>query len=271
MVSRNKNQFEQEIAWLLNDKYGGISLSEAKGRTLAAIEKDIALIKAGEPIDYVIGFSRFLDCKIDLSKKPLIPRTETEYWVEKAITEMEVRKLKLNFKKIEVKLQLECLDIFAGSGCIGVALLKNVEHAHVDFAEIDRRLIDQIKKNCEINNIAESRYNVIKSNIFAEVVSKYDYIFANPPYCAIKSIKRVQKSVLQYEPKSAVFGGDDGLAYIRPFIAQAKNFLKPGGRIYCEFDPAQRGSVERMAKQAGYSSCEFFTDQFGRWRYFVIQ
>lgn len=265
-------QFEQEISWLLNDKYGGISLLEAKGRVRLAIEKDIARIKKGEPIDYIIGFSRFLDCRIDLSKKPLIPRTETEYWVEKAIAEIKADRLKFNFnQKIEVKLQsVNILDIFAGSGCIGIALLKHIKHSHVDFAEIDRKLISQIKKNCELNEIAEDRYHITKSDIFSKVTDTYDYIFANPPYCATKNIKRVQESVLQYEPKDAVFGGDDGLQYIKPFLAQAKKFLRPGGKIYCEFDSSQRKSVEKLARQSGYNSCEFFKDQFGRWRYFVL-
>ncbi|MEK7123872.1 MAG: HemK family protein methyltransferase, partial [Patescibacteria group bacterium] len=212
-------KLNKEIIWLLKEKYGAgnLSLISAIGgqarlpasggnrRIICKIKKDIDRLKKGEPIDYIIGFADFLGCKIDLRFKPLIPRPETEFWTENAIKEI----------KKSVREKIRCLDIFAGSGCVGIAVLTHLPFAAVDFADKNERFLKQIKINAKLNKINPRRYKTIKSDIFSNIRGEYDYIFANPPYVAKTKIKRVQKSVLKWEPASAVFGGIDGLFYVR--------------------------------------------------------
>ena len=217
-------------------------------------------LKRGFPVSYLIGFVPFLNIKVDLSKKPFIPRPETEYWTEIAIGEMK-----------KDKKRIKCLDLFAGSGCIGIAILKEISKAEVIFGEIDSRALKQIKINLLLNKIPLKRASLVKTNVFQNIKGKYDYILANPPYIAQTQKSLVQRSVLSYEPHRALFGGKDGLDYIKQFLKQARFYLKKQGKIYLEFDPSQKNKIQKIIQQQQYSSHNFFKDQYERWRFVVIQ
>ncbi|MBI2644210.1 MAG: peptide chain release factor N(5)-glutamine methyltransferase [Candidatus Wildermuthbacteria bacterium] len=227
-------------------------------------QKDIERLKAGEPLDYVIGSVQFLGCKIDLSKGPFIPRPETEYWVERVVEEIK-------YQISNTKYKIQVLDLFAGSGCVGIAILKHVPHAVLDFVEKSKKFGEQIKINAEINRIDSKRYRILQSNVFSNIAGKYDYIFANPPYIAESRKNRVQKSVLQWEPKSALFGGKDGLRYIRVLLQRAQDHLAPGGKLYMEFDSFQKNAIAKLLHKFGWEHFAFFRDQYGKWRYAVAE
>ena len=248
----NMEDLEREIGWLLKEKYGS-QMSEVA-------EADIARIKRGEPVAYVIGFVDFLGCKIDLSRRPLIPRAETEFWVERAINEIENSKAKY----------IKYLDIFAGSGCIGISILKKFREATVDFVDRESAAIEQIKINCELNTIDSSRYQIIQSDIFENVEGSYDYILANPPYIAESKKSDVQGSVLVYEPHRALFGGVEGLDCIERFLDQARKHLNKNGKIYLEFGSNQKEDIEKILRDMSFGNVEFYQDQFKKWRYLRI-
>lgn len=240
-----------------------------------------------EPLEYVSGFTLFLGCKIDLSKKPLIPRVETEFWVGRAIKEMKHHTSKLTIVDFDVKGKknsARVLDVFAGSGCIGIALLKICPELvrEVVFADKDKKCLEQIKINCKLNNINKEIYKVIYSDVFSNIQGKYDYIFANPPYIPLKNKSMVQKSVLNFEPHKALFAGEDGLFYIKKFLSQAQSHLNSEGRIFMEFSPEQKKEIERLLtrlrskelrrgeKKYKYKNWKFRKDQYGRWRWVVV-
>lgn len=213
------------------------------------------------PTDYKIGWIPFLNCKVDLSYKTLIPRVETEYWTEKAIGQMK----KDSDKKIEV------LDIFAGSGCIGLGVLTEIKNIHVDFSDFSSDSVKQIKKNLKLNKINQRRYQVFRSNVFRAIpLKKYDYILANPPYLAKTKINRIQPSVLKFEPGMSLFGGDNGLEFIETLFKQAKKYLKLQGQLWMEFDSWQKNNIEKLLKKYQYKKWEFQKDQYNRWRFVII-
>lgn len=265
-IIKNKN-LSQEITWLLNEKYKGIFTRKA--------EKDVERIREGEPVDYVIGYKKFLESKIDLRFKPLIPRDETEFWVERTIESLPKKSKPYSSR---------FLDIFAGSGCIGIAVLKHLPNSYCDFIDIDSNSLKQIRLNLKINRISPKRYRVIKSDIFSAIANNhlaktknrkskilYHYIFANPPYIDSGRRGAVQKSVLAHEPQTALFSKDIGLFYIKKLLQQAGRYLSKGGIIYMEFDPAQKEAIASILRGLGYKKFSFHRDQFGKWRFCIAQ
>lgn len=252
-MKKNLGKIKQEIQWLIKDKYAGEQNQK--------FFNDLKRLKNNEPLDYIIGWKPFLNCQIDLSQKPFIPRPETEHWTEKFIAFTKTRGGRIKI-----------LDAFAGSGCVGIAILKNLKNTNVDFIEKNPEFIKQIKINLKLNKIASSRYQIIHSNIFENVGmnKKYDFILANPPYVPLKNKKLISASVLKHEPLSAIFGGKDGLFYIKKFLEQAKNHLKPNGEIWLEFDSSQKNAIKKLI-QKKYQLCEFERDQYGQWRYAKIK
>ncbi|MFH1401917.1 MAG: HemK family protein methyltransferase [Parcubacteria group bacterium] len=199
----------------------------------------------------------FLSCQIDLSKHSFSPRTETEFWVREVI------------RKITKIKNLEALDIFAGTGCIGISILKTCSKVvqRVDFIDIWLQATEQIKINLKLNKIKESRYMVYQSNLFEKLNGqKYDFIFANPPYVALDRIAEVEKEVLEKEPLAALFSGKDGMVIIEKFLNQVKDYLKPAGKIFLEFDPFQKKKIEKIVKKEGIKVV-FRKDQFGKCRW----
>jgi len=210
------------------------------------------------PEEYQIGFKQFLGAKIDLSKKPFIPREETEYWVSLALEEIKKKNKSL------------CLDLFSGSGCIGVAILKNISEAFCDFGEKEELFLEQIKINLRINNISEEKYNIIQTDVFSNIKRKYDFILANPPYVALRRINEVSEEVKEHEPSLALYGGEEGLDIIKEFLLKAHDFLREEGKVFMEFDPEQKEAVEELLNN-NYSKAEFFKDQFNKYRFLRLE
>jgi len=206
--------------------------------------------------------SRFLNLKIDLSKKVFQPRIETEFWVKKAIKEIQ---RKIRGKQQEIKI----LDIFAGTGCIGISILKACPEfcRRIDFVDISKEAIEEIKINLRLNKIPKSQYRVYRSNLFEKLKGKrYDIIFANPPYVALDRIKEVQKEVLENEPKEALFAGRNGMLWIKKFLSEVKKYLKKGGKIFLEFDPKQKAEIEQVLQKSKFNF-KFKKDQFKKYRW----
>jgi release factor glutamine methyltransferase len=200
--------------------------------------------------------TKFLNCKINLSKKVFQPRIETEFWVGKTINELEIENCKLKI-----------LDIFSGSGCIGIAVLKNTENTEVDFVDISKKAIKQVKVNLKLNKIRKERYKIYRSNLFQSLKNKqYDVIFANPPYVALNRAREVQKEVLQKEPPAALFAGKDGMFWIEKFLKEVKKYLNKNGVIYLEFDPLQKEKIREILEK-GRVKFQFRKDQFKKYRW----
>jgi release factor glutamine methyltransferase len=240
----------KEEAWLLKEKYHG-----EKSDAFFADCKRLAL---GEPLGYLIGYSPFLNCKIWLDSHPLIPRPETEYWVEKAIAEINHRTIS----------SPRVLDLCAGSGCIGISIAKAVPSAFVDFSEIDLSHYPTIEKNLTENDIAPERTNIYHTNLFEGIDHTYDFIVSNPPYIDL-DLGMTDESVLKHEPYIALSGGLAGLEVIEDIIKRAPLFLNPHGQLWLEHEPEQTKAINALASENNFSITTH-NDQYGVNRYSVL-
>ncbi|MFT5359984.1 MAG: release factor glutamine methyltransferase [Candidatus Paceibacteria bacterium] len=237
----------KEAKWLIDEKYNGLE-SEA-------FQADLKLLDSGVPLAYIIGNIPFYNCTIDLEYKPLIPRTETEYWVHEFV-ESEL-----------TKKSAEILDIFSGSGCIGIAVMKN-SNANVDFAEIKNENIKQIEKNLKLNKL---QADIFQSDVFKSIPEKkYDYILANPPYISKNRKLNVQESVLNHEDRLALFTENDGLFFIEKLIKESKKHLKNGGEVYIEYDSWQTEEIKKLLSHSEISNFKIIRDQYKKDRVVIF-
>lgn len=243
---------KREKQWLLEEKYKGVETSD--------FLSDLKKLESGMPLAYLIGNIPFLGLAIDLEYKPLIPRPETEYWVDFVLK-----------KYVPENKPYNMLDIFSGSGCIGIVIAKKRKETHIVCSDIKSENILQIEKNCKFNQIPKKQLGMIQSDLFQNIPEQtFDYIFANPPYISNQRKETVQDSVLEYEDSNALFAEDDGLFFIKKCIENIPKFLATNGYMFIEFDPWQKELLENyiQTKNLPY---EFLLDQYEKNRVLVIQ
>ena len=201
----------------------------------------------GKPISYLICKKDFWKYEFTISEKVLIPRPETEMIIE------QVLKLTKNKSKLNI------LDIGVGSGCLILSILKEKK----DFYGVG---IDKSKKCLELSNInalklnLKNRVKFFNSDIDNFDYGKYDLIISNPPYINKFDIKKLDREVLKYEPRLALYGGLDGTSEIRKVINKSSELIKKNGKFILEIAFDQKGKVEKLLRENGFYINEFLKD-----------
>jgi len=241
--------------WLLEEKYGG--------RETLEYEADKKRLARSEPLAYVIGWQPFLDLKIFLDSKPLIPRPETEWWTEQLLAHVGRSTSYGRF-----------LDLCSGSGAIGCAALAKLPNAQVYFCEIDPAHEATILKNIRENDLNKSpvcagkRADIRIGDLFKPFGDmRFDIIAANPPY--IPAGRTLPASVADYEPASAFYAGEDGLANIRRIATELPQHLTRDGIAWIECDDMYAETARMLFESHGFNA-EIRTDQYGAQRSIVV-
>ncbi len=242
------NFIEKQVLKLKLEKYTGIE-SEA-------FFIDVDRLRKGEPYEYVKGYTYFLDAYIDLSLRPMIPREESAFWVQRAIVELEALQAKL-------ERPLRLAELFAGSGNIGLALLVHFKDAYVDICELDPKLKEQIEINFEKNSISSDRGRAITASGLDGLTGEYDAIFAIPPYIPYEALPELDQEMIDYEPHMAFLAHEDGHEFHNLLIEHAREYLSEHGTLYMEADMDHDAWVRERVKGTEWSSLEFWPDPYG--------
>ena len=218
------------------------------------VEEIYQQLAAHKPAQYIIGYADFFGMQLTVDERVLIPRPETEEWVELILAENPEEYLKV-------------LDIGTGSGAIALALAKNRPDWSVTAVDISQDALDLATENAKVQNI---QIFLKKSDCFTEISEKYDIIVSNPPYISRKDELEVGLNVLHSEPHLALFADEDGLAIYRRIAEDAEEYLKDGGKIYLEIGYKQGQSVSDLfRKHLSEKRVRTLKDQFGQDRMVV--
>ena len=237
---------------LFEDKVGRLRKEKYQGRETPEFLVDVRKMTEGESFEYLLGQVMFCGAKVDLSLRPMIPRPETEHWVTQAFDEI---------REGESKYVLRVLDLFSGSGNVGLAVLKNFPEANVDMIEVDPKLKEQIEISIVKNTIKKTRVRILTGDTWEGAQGTYEYIFAVPPYVPPEMKEEVMQELSAEDPLS-FFDKEDGYYYHKQVLNRAKEFLNDRGRLYLEFDITQRETIEQLAKEYGFTNYHFLKDPY---------
>ncbi|MDP6380091.1 MAG: peptide chain release factor N(5)-glutamine methyltransferase [Phycisphaerae bacterium] len=208
-----------------------------------------------EPSQYLTGCCEFMSLAFKVTPACLIPRPETELLVEeavRAITQNQTPPLEQN-ERAEAGPAPLIADICTGCGCVAVALAVNVPQARLLAADISPDAIALAKENAEAHSVAD-RVEFFEGDLLAplaDYAGKIDVLVANPPYVTEEEYGALAPEIRDYEPRDALVAGPAGTEMHRRIIAEAAEYLKPGGILLMEIAANQGDDVLKSLAEAG--------------------
>lgn len=245
-----------EASVLLLEATGIDKLNFYKNHDRLVIDSEIDKYKelierrlTSEPVAYILGKKEFYSREFSVDGNVLIPRPETELLVDKAIIILKG----FDYPSI--------LDVGTGSGCIAVTLKDEIPDSVCVATDISYGALQKAKQNSKNNDCYPF---FIKGNLLEFIKdSKFDLIVSNPPYVREKLFHKLDKGVRNYEPKSALVAGDNGLGIISKIISESMRVLKNEGWCLLEIGFDQSDKVIEMFELNGYKEIEVFRDLSG--------
>mgnify|MGYP002870028027 CR=1 FL=1 len=210
------------------------------------------------PLQYITGFTYFLEYEFLCRENVLIPRYDTENVVFRALEMSPDRNMKV-------------LDMCTGSGCIGISFqLMRRDDEYDDEVYLVDVSDDAVSLACDNADSLNSDVRVVKSDLFDALQDengnphiKFDMIMCNPPYIRTKDIYNLMKDVRDFEPRLALDGSSDGLEFYRIITKEASRFLNENGIIVYEIGCEQYLDVRDILKENGFQDIHRLMDMSG--------
>lgn len=222
--------------------------------TLTRIRRIVGRLMHDEPIQYITGDAYFFGMDFLVEPGVLIPRPETEELVDMIINSNR-------------RADLRILDACTGSGCIAIALARNLPFSDVTALDNSKSAIKVASKNSKKLN---TKINIIEQDIhtYEPEPESFDIIVSNPPYVDEKEKADMDRNVTDYEPAEALFVSDDNpLVFYERIADIATRGLVAGGRLYFEINPNHSDEMKKLLERFGFTAIHSLLDIHGKRRF----
>jgi release factor glutamine methyltransferase len=226
----------------------------------ARFEGLLARREAREPVAYILGHRAFRTIDLEVTPAVLIPRADTETLVDVALEALAAIPLAGPGPEGEPL----ALDVGTGSGCVALALAAEDPFVRVVASDVDPEALAVARRNAARLEL-QRRVEFVLSDLFADVGERpFDLIVSNPPYIPAAEYEALEPNVRDFEPRLALFGGEDGLDVYRRLIPGAALLLRPGGTLALEVGFGQARDVAAIvAASAAYEAPQARNDLGG--------
>lgn len=215
----------------------------------------ITRLQRGEPLQYIEGKAPFCGMEFTVNTAVLIPRPETAELVDWIACEHATQ-------------QPRILDLGTGSGCIAIALSKQLPQATIEACDISAEALTVAKGNARTNEVPVSFFAHDMLDLGTPLPHSYDILVSNPPYIRQSEATEMSAQITEWEPHTALFvPDDDALCFYRAIaeLGQTKA-LRPGGYIYVEINQALGKETVSLFEAYGYQDIELRKDIYGNER-----
>ena len=220
---------------------------EADVARLKEYDRLIALRETRKPLQQIIGHTGFMGLDFLANEHVLSHRQDTECLVEEAAKRLEPG--------------MSVLDLCTGSGCVLIALMHLGQDLKGSGVDISEEAVLVARENARRNFVHPELY---RGDLFEPVAEeRFDLIVSNPPYIPTGVIGELMPEVRDYEPRAALDGSGDGLAFYRRIVREAPAYLTEGGWLFFEIGVDQRVAVETLLFEQGFSDIRCVRDYAG--------
>lgn len=210
--------------------------------------------RSGMPLAYATNHKEFYGCGLYVDENVLIPRSDTECVVERAV------------QLVNEHGYGTALDLCCGSGCMGIALARESTLQSVTFADCSADALGIAKRNAQhLLPGVETRF--VQGDLFENAAGKFDIIVCNPPYISEAEYAALEPQVKDYEPQGALLASSDGYAFYERLAETTDKFLSTGGSLVLEIGYNQKERVCQLLNVAGFDKLECGQDLAGRDRW----
>jgi release factor glutamine methyltransferase len=216
----------------------------------------------GEPTQHLTGKQEFWGLELEVTPDVLIPRPETEHVIEVALDRLAVRELRAGRKQTLTGEGLQIADVGTGSGCIAIALAKELSGATIYATEISSAALAVARRNATRHNVTD-RVRFLEGNLLGMVATQFDLIVSNPPYVGRQEAETLAREVRDYEPEIALYGGEEGYEFYADLVMQSAAHLKPGGILVLELGHNSLPAVRPLLDSSQWANVSVTNDLAG--------